>query len=191
MKKRIFLSTLVFVLNCISATTSNASEPSKAEIAQALAFSGCTWGLSSSNYKSDLNVEMELTIYAGLVLAIIDNGSTNKSLLKMDIPRVRSGSEHVKQSWVTAGALDPKWKVLTQSYTDAINVGIKKWNSGSNLGVAQKAANAASNATLTSICRIAQIGVYNKGGTSYPKVKAYIIKTAGKYLPPLPSSKTS
>ena len=186
MRKRELLALLLTLSLTLPLSSAEAGEPSKSEIAEALAFSGCSWGLSNANLKADLKTSMELTIYAGLILALIDNGTTNKVILKIENPTIRSGSEHVTQSWVTAGALDSRWKPLTQSYQKAIEVGIKKWNSGSNLGIAQKAAFSSSSSSLTSLCRIARIGVYDKSGTSYSRAKQYVIKTAGQYLPPLP-----
>ena len=169
----------------------NAGAPPKAEIAQSLAYSGCTFGLTSDPAKYEFNNVLELTNYAGLLISLIDQGVATKELSAIENRRIRTGIVHVKQSWITAGALDPKWKPLNQALMQGINLGVKKWNSGNNFKVAESSANSVSSPTLISLCRIAEIGVKEKAGKSFTEIKKYIIKTAGKYLPPLPSNLAS
>ena len=187
MNKRALVGVTVGSLMFIGVQVANAGTPSKSEVAQSLAYSGCTFGLTSDPAKFEFGTVVELTSYAGFVTSLIDQGLATKEVSAIENKIIRTGIDHVKQSWITAGALDSKWKPLNQSLTQGVNLGIKKWNSGSTFAASQKAANALSNPTLVSLCRIAEVEVKAKAGKSFTDIQRYVKKTAGKYLPPLPS----
>lgn len=187
MNKRALVGVTVISLMCIGVQVANAGTPPKSEVAQSLAYSGCTFGLVSDPSKYDFSTQLDLTSYADLLISLIDQGLATNQLSSFANNRIRTGIDHVKQSWITAGALDSKWKPLNQSLTQGVNLGIKKWNSGSTFAASQKAANALSNPTLVSLCRVAEIGVKEKSGKTFTEIQKYVKKTAGKYLPPLPS----
>jgi hypothetical protein len=164
----------------------NASQPSRADIAEALVYSGCTYALLNDPVKLGMNSIVEAIITLRLNLKIVDDGSAPDALTKMDFPSARKLDEHIQQSWVTAGVLDSKWKPLMTNLNLATKTGFAKWKSGSTFGVSDNAAKSASTPSLVAFCRISQINVTNKAKKSKASVKGYVLKTTGQYLPPLP-----
>jgi hypothetical protein len=159
---------------------------SNSDIAEALAYSGCTWAMFLESSEYGLETTVGTTIGMGLNLRIIDEGLSVPGIEKIDTPRVRLGYNHVLQSWSTAGVLSTKWKSLESSYEKGMQAGIRKWDSGSTLGVSKNAAEAIAGSKITALCRVAEIGVKKKATKAKLTTKKYVIKVTGSYLPPLP-----
>lgn len=188
MKKWVIVTIALICIIGLGVRAATSGSPNKSEVAQSLAYSGCTFGLTGDSTKYEWSTILELTATAGLLTSLNDQGLATKDLSAIENRRIRTGIGHVKQAWITAGTMDAKWKPLNEALTQGINLGIKSWNSGSTFSASVDSANSLSSATLISLCRIAQIGVTEKAGNSVGDIRKYVINTAGKYLPPLPSN---
>jgi len=164
----------------------NASAASNGDIAEALTYSGCTWGLllESSEFGMELNVKSDIAV--GLSYRLMDEGLSTPGIEKMNTPKGRIGYDHLLQSWSTAGVLSSKWKPMESTYEKSMQAGIKKWKSGSTLGVSGNSAKAAGLPKLTALCRVAEIGVKTKALKAKLSTRNYVMKVTGSYLPPLP-----
>lgn len=182
MKKK-FFSLLVLAL-CLPNQVAQAYGNS--EIAQALAYSGCTFGLALDTKNFGMDQSVASAIYFGLAYRIIDEDESVEAIEKMDTPKGRRGYENLRQSWATAGLLNSKWKSLETTYEKGLTAGLKKWKSGATLGVAKNSAESMAASKLTAQCRVAEIAVTAKARKSNVPLRQYIIKVSGKYLPPLP-----
>jgi hypothetical protein len=164
----------------------SASEVSNSDIAEAVVYSACTYGLVLDPAQMNLQVIQKSNIDTILNFRIIDGGNATASLAENDNPRARTGYENVVQGFTTARVLDKKWSPLAPALENAMTIGLKKWNSGFTFGQAQQAAETSALSTMTALCRIAQIGVSSKAKKTKMSLRSYVIKTAGQYLPPLP-----
>lgn len=157
-----------------------------ADIAEAIAYSGCTGGLVLNPNQFGMNVTVNSLISLGLSYRIIDEGRATEVIEQRDTTEGRSSHEHILQAWATAGALSSKWKALESTYEKGISVGIKRWISGATLGVSTRAAESTASPKLSALCRIAEIAVLSKSKKSKMPLRQYILKTSGNYLPALP-----
>jgi hypothetical protein len=164
----------------------NASAASNGDIAEALTYSGCTWGMILEPDKFKVEQTVRGNVGLGLQFRLIDEGVSTTQLEKIDTPRARIGYDHFLQSWSTAGVLNSKWKPLESTYEKGMQTGLKKWNSGETFGVSGKAAIAIAAPKLTALCRVAEIGVKTKALKAKLSTRKYVIKVTGSYLPPLP-----
>jgi hypothetical protein len=180
---RKFFSMLVLAI-CLPSQAAQAYGNS--EIAEALAYSGCTFGLALDEKQFGMDQSLASAMSLSLRYRIIDEGVSVASMQSMDTPKGRTGHQHLLQSWATAGILSTKWKSLEPAYEKGMMAGLKKWNSGATLGVAITSAGAASGSKLTALCRVAEIAVSSKAKKAKMPLRQYIIKVSGKYLPPLP-----
>jgi hypothetical protein len=165
----------------------NASAASNGDIAEALTYSGCTWGLILEPGKFNMEQTVKGSVEFGLQFRLIDEGISVSPLEKIDTPRARKGYDHFLQSWSTAGVLNSKWKPLESTYEKGMQAGLKNWNSGKSFGVSGKAATAIAAPKLVALCRVAEIGVKTKALKAKLSTRKYVIKVTGSYLPPLPS----
>ena len=159
---------------------------SNGDIAEALTYSGCTFGMALDSNKSSWEQNVAINVQIGLNYRLIDEGLSVPAIVKIDTPKGRIGYNHLLQSWTTAGVLSSKWKSLETTYEKGIQAGIKKWNSGSTLGVSNNSAAAIAVPKLTALCRVAEVGVKTKASKAKLTIRRYVIKVAGSYLPPLP-----
>jgi len=158
----------------------------KAEIAEAVAYSGCTWGLLLDGNKFGIEQSVNSNIGLGLTYRLIDEGLSVPGIENADTPKGRVGYSNLLQSWSTAGILSSRWKALEPTYEKGLQAGIKKWNTGSTLGVSKNSASAVALPKLTALCRIAEIGVTSKALKAKLSIRKYVIKVGGSYLPRLP-----
>lgn len=172
----------MIVVICISAQSAQANDKSK--IAEALAYSGCVRNIDSKQFKMDAIVNSAISL--GLQYKILDEGSNSDFLEQNDTPVGRMNHKHIVQSWTTAGLLDAKWKSLESSYEKGLNAGMKRWNSGSTLGVSTMAARSVAGSKLTALCRAAEIFVTAQAKKAKIPLRQYIVRVSGEYLPPLP-----
>jgi hypothetical protein len=157
------------------------------EIAEALVYSGCTFGLGPNAKRVGMDLSLVSSMGLSLQYRIIDEGVNRGSFESNDTPFGRRGHQHRLQSWVTAGVLNSKWESLEPTYEKGILVGLSKWKSGAaTIGDSTYAAGLVSRAKLTALCRVAEIAVSSKAKRAKMPIRQYIIKVAGKYLPPLP-----
>jgi hypothetical protein len=156
------------------------------EIAEALAYSGCTFGLGLDPKYFGMDQSVASAVYLGLVYRIVDEGESTDAIEKIDTPKGRRGYDNLRQSWATAGLLSSKWKSLEPTYEKGLAAGLNKWKSGATLGAARNSAQSVAVSKLTAICRVAQISVTGKAKKSKMSLRQYIIKVSGQYLPPLP-----
>lgn len=179
------LTTLIMAVALLQPV--NASAASNGDIAEALTYSGCTWGmiLEPDNFKIEQSVTGNVEL--SLQFRLIDEGVSVPSLEKIDTPRGRIGYDHLMQSWSTAGVLSSKWKPLESTLEKGVQAGIKQWNSGKTFGVSSKTATAIASPKLIALCRVAAIGVKTKALKAKLSTRKYVIKVTGRYLPPLPS----
>jgi len=187
-RTKIFLYSgfICLVLVCLFIPTENAKAYGNSEIAEALAYSGCTFGLVLDVKQFGMQQTVDSDLNLGLSYRIIDEGESTDLIDKMDTPKGRTGYQHLLQSWATAGALSSKWKSLESTYEKGLLAGLKRWRGGATLGVSGDAANSAAVPKLTALCRIAEIAVTSKAKKAKMPLRQYIIKVSGKYLPPLP-----
>jgi len=164
----------------------NASAASNGDIAEALTYSGCTWGMILEPGKFKMEQTVKGDVELGLQFRLIDEGVSVASLDRIDNPRARKGYDHFLQSWATAGVLNSKWKTLESTYEKGMQAGLKKWSSGETFGVSAKAATAIAAPKLTALCRVAEIGVKTKALKAKLSNRKYVIEVTGSYLPPLP-----
>jgi hypothetical protein len=175
------ISTLI-VLIFLSITPGNAY--SNTEVAEALAYSGCTYGLLSDPNRFGMRKNVDANLGVGLMYWLDGQGTGLDSWNLTDKGRI--GYEHLLESWATAGALNSKWRPLEAFFSKGLAAGEKKWSSGATLGFAKNAANATAGSKLTALCRIAQISIESKAKKSKLTVRQYVIKVSGQYLPQLP-----
>jgi hypothetical protein len=180
---RKFFSLLVLAL-CLPNQVSQAYGNS--DIAEALTYSGCTFGLGLDPKEFGMDQSVASAIHLGLAYKIIDEGESTDVIEKMDTPKGRRGYENLRQSWATAGLLNSKWKSLETTYEKGLAAGLKKWKSGATLGVARNSAQSMAVSKLTALCRVAEISVTAKAKKSKIPLRQYIIKVSGEYLAPLP-----
>ena len=180
--KRLF--TLLILALCLPNQVAQASGDS--EIAETLAYSGCTFGLALDPKGFGMDQSVASAIYLGLAYRIIDEGDSTDVIEKMDTPKGRRGYENLRQSWATAGLLNSKWKSLEITYEKGLTAGLRKWKSGATLGVSRNSAQSVAASKLTALCRVTEISVTAKAMKSKIPLRQYIIKVSGKYLPPLP-----
>lgn len=180
---RKLFSLLVLAL-CLPNQVAQASGNS--EIAEALAYSGCTFGLGLDPKEFGMDQSVASVIYLGLAYRIIDEGESTDTIEKMDTPKGRRAYENLRQSWATAGLLNSKWKSLETTYEKGLAAGLKKWKSGATLGVARNSAQSMAMSKLTALCRVTEISVTTRAKKSKIPLRQYIIKVSGEYLPPLP-----
>jgi hypothetical protein len=172
----LFLS--VFIQNTSAIAYSNS------ETAEALAYSGCTYGLLSDPNQFGMKKNVDANLSVGLMYWLDGQGTGLDSWNLTDKGRI--GYEHLLESWATAGALNSKWRPLETYFSKGLAAGEKKWSSGATLGFAKNAANAIAGSKLTALCRIAQISIESKSKKSKLTVRQYVIKVSGQYLPQLP-----
>jgi hypothetical protein len=182
MKKKI----LSIVLFSLLVHPTNAKAFSNGDIAEALAYSGCTWGMILEPNQFGMEQSVRSSVRLGLNYRIIDEGLSVPAIEKSDTPKGRTGYNHLLQSWATAGILSSRWKSLESTYEKGMQAGIKKWNSGATLGFSNNSATAVSVSKLTGPCRVAEIGVKAKANKTKLTIRQYVIKVTGGYLPPLP-----
>lgn len=175
---------LVLVFLCIQTGKVNAY--SNSDIAEALAYSGCTFGLSNDTREFTMQTLVNSSLSIGLNYKIIDEGRSVDIIDKMDTPRGRTGYRHILESWATAGILNSKWRSLESTYERALMAGLKRWIGGANLGISRRAAESTAGPKLTALCRIAEIAVTNKAKKAKMPLRQYIIRISGSYLPSLP-----
>lgn len=157
---------------------------SNAEIAEALAYSGCTYGLLSDPNRFGMKQNVDANLGVGLMYWLEGQGTGLDSWNLTDKGRI--GYEHLLESWATASTLNSKWRPLETFFSKGLAAGEKKWSSGASLGFAKNAANATAGSKLTALCRIAQISVESKSKKSKLSVRQYVIKVSGQYLAQLP-----
>jgi hypothetical protein len=174
----------VLIFLCIQ--TEKVNGYSNSEISEALAYSGCTFGLSNNTQQFTMQTLINSSLSIGLNYKIIDEGRSVDTIDKMDTPRGRAAYQHTLESWATAGVLNSKWKSLESTYEKGLLAGLKRWVGGANLGVSRRAAEATAGPKLTALCRVAEIAVTNKAKKAKMPLRQYIIKISGSYLPPLP-----
>ena len=182
---RYFIS-IFLVIVCLCFQTESAKAYSNGEIAEALAYSGCTFGLALDTKPYGMGQIVASDIALGLSYKIIDEGESVDAIDKMDTPKGRIGYEHLRQSWATAGVLSSKWKGLESTYEKGLLAGLNRWKSGATLGVSGNAAKSAAVPKLTALCQVAEIAVVSKAKKTKMPIRQYIIKVSGQYLPPLP-----
>jgi hypothetical protein len=156
------------------------------EIAEALAYSGCTFGLALDVKQFGMQQSVDSGLNLGLSYRIIDGRESVAAIDKMDTPKGRTGYQHLLQSWATAGILSSKWKSLETTYEKGLLAGLNRWRTGGSFGVSGDAANSVAVPKLTALCRVAQIAVTSKAKKAKMPLRQYIIKVSGQYLPPLP-----
>lgn len=184
MKRSFSLSIALFALS-ISVTPS-ANAFSNGDIAEALTYSGCTFGLLLDSKQFGMEQSVRSDVRIGLNYRLIDEGLSVPAIEKIDTPKGRKGYDHFLQSWSTAAVLSSRWKSLETTYEKGMQAGIKKWNSGATLGISSNAATAIAVPKLTALCRVAEISVTSKALKAKLTLRNYIIKVTGSYLPPLP-----
>ncbi len=175
---------LVLVLLCVPTEKANAD--SNSDVAEALVYSGCTFGLVNNTQQFTMQQLVRSNLSLGLSYKIIDEGESTATLDQRDTTKGRIGYQHVLQSWATAGVLSSKWKSLEPSYDKGLLAGFKRWMGGATLGVSTNAAESTAGPKLTALCRVAEIAVTSKAKKAKTPLRQYIIKTSGSYLPPLP-----
>ena len=176
------ISILLFLAALIQSTPANAY--SNAETAEALAYSGCTYGLVLDPNQFGINQNVDSILNLGLMYYLDSQGDGLESWNLNTKGQV--GYDHTFESWATAGALSSKWRSLEPTLNKGLAAGAKKWSSGATLGVSKNAAKSAAGSKLTALCRISQISIESKSKKSKLSVRQYVIKVSGQYLPQLP-----
>lgn len=182
MKKKI----LSIVLFTLLVHPNSAKAFSNRDIAEALAYSGCTWGMILDPNQFGMEQSVRSTVTIGLKYRIIDEGLGIPSIEKSDTPKGRIGYNHLLQSWSTAGVLSSRWKPLESAFEKGLQAGIKKWNSGATLGVSNNSAVAVSVSKLVGLCRVTEVNVGAKATKAKLTIRQYVVKITKGYLPPLP-----
>ena len=159
---------------------------SNGDIAEALTYSGCTFGLVLDSKEFGMEQSVRSAVGLGLNYRIIDEGLSVPAIEKVDTPKGRMGYDHLLQSWSTSAVLSSRLRSLETTYEKGIQAGMKKWNSGANFGISSNTARANAVPKLTALCRVAEIGVTSKALKAKLTLRKYIIKVTGSYLPPLP-----
>lgn len=169
-------------LGAVSVTTSQQSA--------AIAFSACTFGTLGAFEKdpvSKLRIEGTIELAFWYRLYEEDLLPKDNPIVKnyRDNEVVRVGYENTVQGFTTAATLSSRWKSLPSLLEKAFQIGTKKWQSGSTLGVAGKAANAASSSKILAICRVAKSQVFNDAKKAGMTLKEWIIYAGKDLLPEL------
>jgi hypothetical protein len=180
-KTKVLIGTLIVP---VFLSISPANAYSNTEVSEALAYSGCTYGLVLNPNQFGINQNIDSILNLGLMYYLDGQGDGLESWNLNSKGQV--GYDHVFESWATAGALSSKWRSLEPTLNKGLATGAKKWSSGATLGVSKNAAKSAAGSKLTALCRIAQISVESKSKKSKLTVRQYVIKVSGQYLPQLP-----
>ena len=167
-----------------NAFVQNANAYSSADVAEALAYSGCTWGLLSDPNKFGMSQTISSQIEVGLMYRISDEGYANSDWNLTD--KARTGYQNLLESWATAAALNSRWKPLEIYYEKSMVVGVKRWNSGAKLFEAKNSASAVGVPKLTALCKIVDASIKKKSLKMKLNPKQYVVRVAGTYLPTLP-----
>lgn len=161
--------------------SSGASASSNSDIAEALTYSGCTWGLALDPNQFGMTQNISSIVGLALMYRLEEQGEGLDSWTLTEKGRI--GYQSVQESWATAGALSSKWSALSSTLERGLSAGQKKWNSGATLGVSKNSASAVSTPKLAALCRIAQIKVTTKASKAKKSISQYVISTTGKYRP--------
>lgn len=178
-KTTLALSLLFFALQIMPANAYT-----NRDISEALAYSGCTYGLVLDPNQFGVSQNVDSILNLGLMY-FLDGQGDGKDSWNLNT-KGQVGYDHVLESWATAGALNSTWRSLEPTLNKGLVTGAKKWSSGSTLGISKNAAKSVSGSKLTALCRIAQINVESKSKKSKLTVRQYVIRVTGQYLPQLP-----